>query len=144
MPKLISIGADHAGFDLKQDIIAHLQQMGYEVLDHGTHSHASVDYPDYSHPVAQDIVDRKSELGILICGSGNGVAIAANKHNNVRCALCWNVELAGLARNHNDANIISIPARFVSVPLALEMVDTFLSTSFEGGRHANRVDKINV
>jgi ribose 5-phosphate isomerase B len=140
--KSIAIGCDHAGFDYKAPIIASLQAAGIEVLDFGTHSTASVDYPDFIHPAMQAIEEGKAELGIVICGSGNGVAITANKHQQIRCALCWEVTLASLARQHNNANVIAIPARFVSETLALDMVQTFITTDFEGGRHANRVNKI--
>ncbi|MDQ3141711.1 MAG: ribose 5-phosphate isomerase B [Bacteroidota bacterium] len=138
----ISIGADHAGFECKQEIIGHLKKLGYEIIDHGTQSEDSVDYPDFIHPVGNDIDLAKADLGIVICGSGNGSAIVANKHKSVRCALCWNTELAKLARAHNHANVLSIPARFVSTTLAMEIADMFIQSEFEGGRHAKRVDKI--
>lgn len=137
----LSMGCDHAGYSLKENLKAALQAAGVQVNDHGTHSEASVDYPDFAHPVADEVAGSGS-LGILICGSGNGVCMAANKHAGIRAALCWNVELAALARQHNNANILCLPARFVSAELAWEMVTTFLSTEFEGGRHANRVNKI--
>jgi ribose 5-phosphate isomerase B len=140
----ISIGSDHAGFQYKKDIIAMLEEQGYDVQDYGCHDESSVDYPDFAHPVAYDIDTNKIELGIVLCGSGNGVAITANKHPQVRCALAWNTETAALARSHNNANIISIPARYVSLPLAKEMVTIFLNTKFEGGRHQRRVEKINL
>jgi len=141
--KKISIGSDHAGFIYKKNIIALLQEQGYDVHDYGCYDESSVDYPDFAHPVAKDVEEGIIEFGIVLCGSGNGVAIAANKHPKVRCALCWNAELSRLSRAHNDANILSIPARYVSLPLALEMVKLFLETSFDGGRHLIRVQKIN-
>lgn len=140
--KKIAIGADHAGFLYKTKIIAHLESLGYQVDDKGTYSEQSVDYPDFAHPVAKAVETGAADLGILICGSGNGVAITANKHQGIRAALCWTQELAALARQHNDANIISLPARFVSIEEAIGMIDTFLKTPFEGGRHQNRVNKI--
>ncbi len=138
----ISIGCDHAGYDYKDDVIHALKQLGYDVFDHGTHSTASTDYPDHIHPVGHDIDSGKTSLGIILCGSGNGAAMTANKHPNVRAALCWTPELAALARQHNNANVLSIPARFVDKDTALEMVRVFMTTEFEGGRHARRVDKI--
>jgi|SRR5690606_19323404 len=138
----ISIGNDHAGPEYKKAIVSMLTENGHQVTNYGTDSGDSVDYPDFAHPVATDITDGKADLGIIICGSGNGIAMAANKHAKVRAAVCWTKEIAALARQHNDANIISIPARFTSVHQAVEMVGTFLKTEFEGGRHANRVNKI--
>ena len=138
----IAIGCDHAGFPYKDGLVAMLQSQGHMVLDFGTHSFDSVDYPDFAHPVAEAVESGRAERGILLCGSGNGVAITANKHQQIRCALCWTEELASLARQHNDANIIALPARFVTEILAQAMVRIFLSTDFEGGRHANRVGKI--
>ncbi|HRI01551.1 MAG TPA: ribose 5-phosphate isomerase B [Saprospiraceae bacterium] len=143
MQTIISIGTDHAGVEYKNSIKAHLEQMGFAVLDHGTNSDESVDYPDFIHPVGEDLDANKAKFGIVICGSGNGAAITANKHRSVRCALCWNQELAVLAREHNDANVMSIPARYVSLPLAISMVDSFLNTAFAGGRHLRRVEKIS-
>ena len=140
--KIIAIGSDHAGFGYKSAVIDHLQQDGYEIKDHGTLSEASCDYPDYAHPVASMVEENENMLGIVICGSGNGIAMTVNKHQDIRAALCWTKEIAALARQHNDANIISIPARYTSIQQAVEMVDTFLNTPFEGGRHANRVKKI--
>jgi ribose 5-phosphate isomerase B len=137
----IAIGADHAGFEYKEILKEYLA--ANEVKDFGTHSLDSVDYPDFAHPVASSVENGEFEFGILVCGSANGVAITANKHQHIRAAICWQNELASLARQHNNANIICIPARFVSEALAKEMVDTFLSTPFEGGRHANRVNKIS-
>jgi ribose 5-phosphate isomerase B len=138
----ISIGNDHAGPEYKKAIVAYLENNGHQVINHGTDSEASVDYPDFGHLVATDVDNRNVDLGIVICGSGNGIAMTVNKHQGIRAALCWTKEIAGLARQHNDANIISIPARFTSIPQAVEMVETFLKTDFEGGRHQNRVNKI--
>jgi ribose 5-phosphate isomerase B len=138
----ISIGSDHAGFQYKEAIKDHLVQAGHTVEDCGTFTEASCDYPDYAHAVAKRVEEGLSEFGVLICGSANGVCITANKHAQVRAALCWEKDIASLARAHNNANVICLPARFVSIDLALEMVDLFLATSFEGGRHQNRVDKI--
>lgn len=140
--KKISIGCDHAGFQYKERIKKHLVAAGYEVIDRGTYSEDSVDYPDFAHQVGQDIDSQNCEKGILICGSGNGVNITANKHKQVRSALCWMPEIAELARLHNDANVIALPARFIAYELAESMVDLFLNTEFEGGRHQNRVNKI--
>lgn len=140
--KSIVIGGDHAGFEYKAVIVAMLKDMGYTVKDVGTHSSESVDYPDYAHPLAEYIEAGNAPFGITICGSGNGIAIAANKHQGIRAALCWNEEIAALARQHNNANVISIPARFVSQHLAMRMVNIFLETDFEGGRHERRVGKI--
>ena len=140
--QIIPIGADHAGFRLKERIKEHLINKGFEVEDFGCFSEDSIDYPDYGHPVASKVEEDKGMLGILICGSGNGINMTANKHAGVRSALCWKKELAELARQHNDANIIALPARFISEEEGIEMVDLFLSTEFEGGRHANRVNKI--
>ena len=139
----IAIGNDHAGPEYKKAIVAMLQSKGHEVLNFGTDSEASVDYPDFGHPVAVEVSNGMVDFGIIICGSGNGIAMTANKHQKVRAALCWMKEIAVLARLHNDANIISIPARFTSIPQAVEMVDAFLTTEFEGGRHQNRVNKIS-
>ncbi|MCC6753709.1 MAG: ribose 5-phosphate isomerase B [Saprospiraceae bacterium] len=138
----VSIGSDHAGFATKERITDWLKASGICVRDHGTHAADAVDYPDYIHPVGEDIDSGEADFGIAICGSGNGAAMVANKHLGVRCALCWNAELAELARRHNDANVLSIPARFVSTELAVEMVRIFLETAFEGGRHQRRIDKI--
>jgi len=140
--KTIAIGCDHAGYDYKDSIIAMLKEMGIEILDFGTNSPASVDYPDFIHPVAESIETEKAQLGVIICGSGNGVAMTANKHQHIRAALCWQNDIATLARQHNDANVISIPARFVSESMAKSMVKLFVETEFEGGRHQRRVDKI--
>jgi len=138
----ISIGNDHAGPEYKKAIDDMLKANGHEVTNYGTDSNDSVDYPDFGHPVALDVESGKAELGIVICGSGNGINMTVNKHQGIRAALCWNKEIAALARQHNNANIISIPARFTAVHQAVEMVETFLKTPFEGGRHQTRVDKI--
>lgn len=140
--KKIAIGSDHAGVELKENIKSYLESKGFEVDDKGPFSTESVDYPDFIHPVASDVERQVIQKGIVICGSGNGAAITANKHKNIRCALVWTAELAELARLHNDANMISIPARFVSNEEALKIVDKFIETHFEGGRHQNRIDKI--
>lgn len=142
MAKKIAIGGDHAGFEYKAKLTKALQDLGYEVNDFGPFSEASVDYPDFVHPLSSSIETGEYDLGIVICGSGNGVAITANKHQGIRAALCWNEELAALARQHNDANVLAIPARFVGYELAENMAKTFLQTDFEGGRHQNRVAKI--
>lgn len=142
LSKPVAIGADHAGFEFKTVLRDLLENKGLQVKDFGTYSADSVDYPDFAHPVASSVEQEESGCGILICGSANGVAITANKHKGIRAALCWHTEVARLARQHNNANIICIPARFVSTPEAEEMVNVFLSTTFEGGRHAKRVDKI--
>lgn len=138
----IAIGNDHAGPDYKKAIVHYLEEKGYMVYNHGTDTSDSVDYPDFGHAVAYDVESKKADFGIVICGSGNGIAMTVNKHQDIRAALCWTKEIAALARQHNDANIISIPARYTSIQQAVEMVETFLTTSFEGGRHANRVHKI--
>jgi ribose 5-phosphate isomerase B len=138
----IAIGADHAGFDYKQALGAALTN-AIEIKDFGTYSVNSVDYPDFAHPVALAVESGECDLGILICGSANGVAITANKHQGVRAAICWTTELAALARQHNNANIVCIPARFIAIDEAKAIVNIFLSTDFEGGRHANRVNKMS-
>ena len=138
----ISIGNDHAGTEYKNAIIKHLESKTVTVINHGTNTNDSVDYPDFVHPVANDVENHKVDFGILICGSGNGVSMTANKHQGIRAALCWNKEITALARQHNNANILSIPARYTSIQQVIAMVDTFLETPFEGGRHQNRVDKI--
>lgn len=139
----IAIGNDHAGPDYKKAIVEMLESKGHTVTNYGTDTFESVDYPDFGHKVAFDVSNEKVDFGIIICGSGNGIAMSANKHAKVRAALCWTKEIAELARQHNDANIISIPARFTSIPQAVQMVETFLTTEFEGGRHQTRVDKIS-
>ena len=141
--KIIPIGADHAGFNLKGKIIEFLESKGYQVKDFGCFSEESIDYPDFAHPVAEMIEQNTGMLGILICGSGNGINMTANKHKGIRSALCWNTEIAALARQHNDANIVALPARFISEQEALEIVEIFLGTAFEGGRHQRRIDKIS-
>lgn len=138
----ISIGNDHAGTEYKFEILSFLQEAGHTVINHGTDSEESVDYPDFVHPVADDVVKGNADFGIIICGSGNGANMTANKHQAIRSALCWTKEIAELGRQHNDANILSIPARYTSKVQSLEMVKTFINTQFEGGRHQNRVDKI--
>jgi ribose 5-phosphate isomerase B len=139
----ISIGNDHAGPDYKKAIVAFLTSKGHEIINHGTDTEESVDYPDFAHPVATDVESGTADLGIVICGSGNGIAMTANKHQGIRAALCWTKEISALARQHNNANVVSIPARFTSIPQAVEIVSTFINTDFEGGRHATRVDKIS-
>ena len=139
----LCIGSDHAGYELKSILIEYLETLNHEVKDFGPFSDERVDYPDYAHKLVQSILINDTELGILICGSGNGISMSANKHKNIRAALCWNKEIAVLARNHNDANIVSLPARFISQKEAKSIVDAFLNSEFEGGRHQNRVNKIN-
>ena len=138
----IAIGNDHAGTEYKLAIIGLLKSMNIEIVNYGTDGSDSVDYPDFVHPVAKDVEEGSVDYGIIICGSGNGASMTVNKHQKVRAALCWTKEIVALARAHNDANIISLPARFISLPQALEMVQTFLNTDFEGGRHERRVEKI--
>jgi len=138
----VAIGNDHAGTNYKFEIVKLLKNQGIEVLNFGTDDDSSMDYPDTIHPVADAVESGKANLGIILCGSGNGAAMTANHHKNIRAALCWNDELVALARQHNDANILSIPARFVSQQEALQFVETFLNTDFEGGRHKRRIDKI--
>ena len=138
----ISIGNDHAGTDYKFAIKKHLEAKGYTINNYGTDANDSVDYPDFVHPVAKDVVASKVDFGILICGSANGVAMTANKYKEIRAGLCWNKEIVSLIRQHNNANILCIPARFTAIHQAIEMVDTFFNTEFEGGRHQNRIDKI--
>ncbi|MDB4710591.1 ribose 5-phosphate isomerase B [Flavobacteriales bacterium] len=138
----INISSDHAGFKLKKSIINFLTK-SHEVNDLGPHSEDSVDYPDFAHKLVTNLLDNNVSMGILICGSANGISMAANKHNNIRAAVCWNKEIAVLAKQHNDANVVSLPARFVSENEAIEIVEAFISTDFEGGRHLRRVNKIN-
>lgn len=138
----IPIGCDHAGYQLKEKLVQYLTEKGLEVEDFGCFSEESIDYADYAHPVANLVESNKGMKGILICGSGNGISMTANKHKGIRAALCWTVEIAKLAREHNDANILSMPARFITEDLAIEMVDVFFSTEFEGGRHQKRIDKM--
>ena len=142
LSKPIAIGSDHAGFVYKEATKKWLAEKGYTVTDFGTGGLASVDYPDFAHPVAASVENGTAAFGILFCGSANGVAITANKHQHIRAGLCWQNDVAKLVRQHNDANIICIPARFVALSLALEMIDNFINTAFEGGRHADRVNKI--
>ncbi|MBS1615957.1 MAG: ribose 5-phosphate isomerase B [Bacteroidetes bacterium] len=139
----IAIGADHAGFEYKERLKKHLVALHRTPDDKGTHSADSVDYPDFAHPVATMVERGEAALGILVCGSGNGVCMTANKHAGIRAALCWNVELAKLARQHNNANVLCLPARFVSYEEAEAMADAFLNTAFEGGRHERRIEKMS-
>ena len=139
----IAIGSDHAGFDYKTPIVEFLKELGHEVSDFGPSTADSVDYPDYAHPVASSVEKQENELGILICGSANGVAITANKHQGIRAAIAWQNEIAALARQHNNANVLCIPARFIELELAKKITNTFITTEFEGGRHATRVNKIS-
>lgn len=139
----IAIGSDHAGFKLKETVKASLTSKGIEVKDFGCYSEDRADYPDFAHPVANAVEGKEADLGILVCGSGNGINMTANKHAGIRSALCWNKELAELARQHNDANVLALPARFIDEKTAKECVDAFLSSTFEGGRHTDRVKKIS-
>lgn len=139
----IAIGADHAGYEYKEQLKKYLSEKKFEISDKGTYSTESVDYPDYAHTVAKAVVNKEADAGILICGSANGVAIAANRHNGIRAAICWTNEIAELARKHNNANIICIPSRFVGIDLSKCMTDIFLETEFERGRHERRVEKID-
>lgn len=143
MKEIIPIASDHAGYELKEKVIEYLKSKDFEVKDYGTYSSESVDYPDFAHQVGSAINNAEYKRGIVICGSGNGVQMTVNKYPNVRCALCWNEEIASLARQHNDANVISLPARFIDENTALRIVDIYLNTPFEGGRHQRRVEKIN-
>lgn len=140
----IAIGCDHAGVEYKNAIKIHLESIGIKMIDKGTNTVDSVDYPDYAHPVASTVESNEANFGILICGSANGVCITANKHAGIRAALCWRKDVAELARQHNDANVICLPARFISIEEAISFTDAFLHTPFEGGRHQNRVDKIDL
>jgi ribose 5-phosphate isomerase B len=139
----LAIGSDHAGFEYKEKLKKWLEKRGYQLKDFGTDSIDSTDYPDFAHPVSSAVENKEFDLGILLCGSANGVAITANKHQGIRAAICWNEELAILARKHNDANILCVPARFIDFPLTEKIVDAFLRTNFEGGRHSLRVNKIS-
>ena len=139
----IAIGADHAGFEYKENLKKWLDKKGYVTKDFGTYNSNSADYPDFAHPVANAVEKKEFDLGLLICGSGNGVAMTANKHQDIRAAICWKEELAELARTHNNANVLCIPSRHISLELAEKIVDKFLHSVFEGGRHAGRVDKIS-
>jgi ribose 5-phosphate isomerase B len=140
--KPIALGADHAGIEYKNAIKTWLEEKGYAVKDFGTYTTDSVDYPDFAHPTASSVEKKEASFGILFCGSANGVAMTANKHAGIRAGLCWQTEVAELTRLHNDANVICIPARFVTLDVAKEMIEKFMSTPFEGGRHQNRVNKI--
>jgi ribose 5-phosphate isomerase B len=138
----IAVASDHAGFEAKEQIVSYLKDKGYTITDFGTNSPESMDYPDTAHPLAEAVEKKEYDFGITLCGSGNGINITANKHQGIRAALCWNVEISKLARQHNNANICSLPARFISIDLAKQIVDAFLNTDFEGGRHQIRIDKI--
>jgi ribose 5-phosphate isomerase B len=140
----LHIGSDHAGFEMKEKLREYLEKKNYEVIDHGCYSEERADYPDYAHLVAESVLKDNSSLGILMCGSGNGINITANKHAGIRAALCWTPEIAALARQHNDANILTLPARFIDYNTATQCIDAFLSSVFEGGRHADRVKKIDI
>lgn len=139
----INIGSDHAGFEMKGQVIKFLEEAGYQVKDFGCYTPDSIDYPDVAHPVAEAVLENPDTFGILLCGSGNGVCLTANKHNGIRACLCWLPELGALARQHNNANILCLPSRYVDKETALEIVSSFLNASFEGGRHQNRVNKID-
>lgn len=138
----VAIGSDHAGFEYKEEVISYLESKGLQIKDYGTYSKDAVDYPDYAHPVSTAVERGQAAFGILVCGSANGVAITANKHQGIRAAICWGEELARLARSHNNANVLCIPARFVDIPVATQMVEIFIGTPFEGGRHQDRVRKM--
>jgi ribose 5-phosphate isomerase B len=140
---MIAIGSDHAGYEMKEALINWISEQGVPVIDFGPESTESVDYPDYAHAVTASILDDESVIGILICGTGNGICMTANKWRDIRAALCWNSEIASLARQHNNANVLCLPARFISIEEAIGIVEIFLDTEFEGGRHEKRVDKIN-
>ena len=140
----IAIGSDHAGFELKENLVKYLLSKGVSIVDKGTYSLERADYPDYGHAVAVEVLNKSVDLGILMCGSGNGIAISANKHSGIRAALCWNEEITTLARQHNDANILVLPARYISFESACACCDLFLDTVFEGGRHQDRIIKINI
>jgi ribose 5-phosphate isomerase B len=142
--KKIAIACDHAGFEYKEKLVEYFRSLGHEVKDFGCHSEDSMDYPDTAHPLAYAIEKEEFELGFTICGSGNGISMTANKHQGVRCALCWEVEISSLARQHNNANVCGMPARFISYDKAKAIADAFLNTDFEGGRHQNRVNKIAI
>ncbi len=138
----IAVGGDHAGYAYKAAVKQHLEELGHQVINFGTDLPDSVDYPDFVHPTAEAVEQKKADFGILFCGSGNGVAMTANKHSDIRCALAWSSELAALARQHNDANMMALPCRFISEAQAIDLTAIFINTSFEGGRHQRRVDKI--
>lgn len=139
----IAIGSDHAGFELKQELITYMNDKNISVDDKGTHSEERADYADYGHAVANAVVNKEADMGVLLCGSGNGINMTANKHKGIRAALCWNAEIAALARQHNDANILVLPARYISKEEAFKCVDVFLTEKFEGGRHQQRIEKID-
>ncbi len=139
----IAIGSDHAGFELKQELITYLKSKGVEVNDHGCYTAERVDYPDFGHAVAKAVLNKEATFGMLLCGSGNGINMTANKHAGIRSALCWTAEIATLARQHNDANILVLPARYITLEEAKKAVDAFLDSTFEGGRHTDRINKIN-
>lgn len=138
----IAVGADHAGFEMKKAIIEWLERKNIEVIDYGAYSEERVDYPDFAHPVALAVENHNADLGVVVCGSGNGINMAVNKHQGIRSALCWLPELAALAKEHNDANVLALPARFITLETALQCLDVFLKSKFEGGRHEGRVAKI--
>lgn len=140
----VGLACDHAGYEMKQKIKAHLEQQGFKVVDYGTNSEESVDYPDFAHPLAIAVEKQDVAVGVSLCGSGNGINMTVNKHQQIRAALCWTEEISKLARQHNNANICSLPARFISLDLAIKIVDIFLSTGFDGGRHQKRIEKIPV
>ena len=140
----LAIACDHAGYEIKEELKKYLEQKGHTVKDFGTNSPESMDYPDTAHPLAAAVENKEYDFGITLCGSGNGINMTANKHQGIRAALCWCVEISALARQHNDANVCSLPARFINLDLAKQIVDTFLSTDFEGGRHQRRIEKIPV
>ncbi len=142
--KVIGVASDHAGYEMKEVIIGYLMACGYPVKDYGCHSSASVDYPDYAHPLAEGIEKGDCCMGIALCGSANGISMTLNKHQDIRAAICWKPELAVLARQHNDANVCSLPARFIDNKTACDIIDSFLGTAFEGGRHQIRIDKIRI
>lgn len=143
MMKTVGMAADHAGYALKEELKSLLEEKGYKVRDFGTFSDESMDYPDVAHPLAKAVADGEVDFGVAMCGSGNGISMTLNKHKGVRAALCWEPELARLAREHNDANVLSLPARFISTAMAKEILKAYLSASFEGGRHKRRVEKID-
>jgi ribose 5-phosphate isomerase B len=140
----ISIGSDHAGFELKKQIIDYLKNKSFIVIDKGCFSEERADYPDFAHHTAESVITKESEFGILMCGSGNGINMTANKHKGIRAALCWTSEIASMARQHNDANVLVLPARYITISEALKCVDVFLSEKFEGGRHQERIEKIDL
>jgi ribose 5-phosphate isomerase B len=140
----IAIACDHAGYETKEEVKKFLESKGHEIIDYGTNSSESVDYPDFAHPLAENVENGNCKFGITLCGSGNGINMVANKHQGIRSALCWNEEITKLAREHNDANVCSLPARFITKEQAIQFVDLFVSTPFDGGRHQRRIDKIPV